>query len=354
MAVLIEALSVIVRNATLESLYPGGVSGYAADCPNRTFCSDGVLTRVGFMAPDDVAAFLEHLEAHGLVLLRDGVALDVAVVDQFQGLTTVCNWLAFGADEAGVPRCWLSGSPPGYLSVPEGWEPGQRLTFVPDEEMERRLSFVESRDGTDVWVDNTTGKRVYIGRTAGTHRARQLAERLRLIGRELQQLEARIEEATADAGPVLVQTLQAAAIRLAERAEALAGQPGVMPDLAWHVVGLGHRVASQWERAVSAFWKVLEADSTHHAAHLELVWCLSELGRHAEALPYARRAVQLEPRSPGALGNLALCLINNHCFEEAKETIWKAVASDPEDVKNRFVLENFEEFVVRSRSSQEC
>ena len=66
----------IVRNATLESLYPGGVSGYAADCPNRTFCSDGVLTRVGFMTPDDVGAFLERLETRGLVFLHDGVAAD--------------------------------------------------------------------------------------------------------------------------------------------------------------------------------------------------------------------------------------------------------------------------------------
>ena len=54
--VLVEALSVIVRNATLESLHPGGVSGFAADCPNRTFCSDGVLTRAGFISPDDVGA----------------------------------------------------------------------------------------------------------------------------------------------------------------------------------------------------------------------------------------------------------------------------------------------------------
>ena len=87
MAVLVEALSVIVRNATLESLYPGGVSGYAADCPNRTFCSDGVLTRVGFMTPDDVGAFLERLETRGLVFLHDGAAADIAVVDQHEGPT---------------------------------------------------------------------------------------------------------------------------------------------------------------------------------------------------------------------------------------------------------------------------
>jgi hypothetical protein len=32
-----------MRNATLESL-PGGIAAYAAAWPNRTLCSDGVLT----------------------------------------------------------------------------------------------------------------------------------------------------------------------------------------------------------------------------------------------------------------------------------------------------------------------
>ena len=123
MAVLVEALSVIVRNATLESLYPGGVSGYAADCPNRTFCSDGVLTRVGFMTPDDVGAFLERLETRGLVFLHDGVAADIAVVDQHEGPTTVCDWLAVGEDAAGIRCCWLRGSARGALATPAGWTP---------------------------------------------------------------------------------------------------------------------------------------------------------------------------------------------------------------------------------------
>jgi len=348
MAVLVEALSVIVRNATLESLYPGGVSGYAADCPNRTFCSDGVLTRVGFMTPDDVGAFLERLETRGLVFLHDGVAADIAVVDQHQGPTTVCDWLAVGEDAAGTRCCWLRGSARGALATPADWTPDQRLTFVPTAEMDRRMTVVESRDGVDVWRDETTGKPMYTGRTSRAHAHEQIVERLRSIGQELQRLERRIEEELTVADPMVIRPLQAAAIRLAEQAEALTAQLTRDQPLGLHVAGLGYRVAAAWGRAEQVFRQLLAVDPTLLDAHLELVWCLAEQGRHAEALPYAREAVRLDPRSPGALGNLALCLIRNGHVDEARETLWAAVAADPQDARNRYVLDHFDEYVARA------
>lgn len=352
MAVLLEALSVIVRNATLESRYPGGVSGYAADCPNRTFCSDGVLTRVGFMTPDDVGAFLERLETRGLVFLHDGVAADIAVVDQHEGPTTVCDWLAVGEDAAGIRCCWLRGSARGALATPVGWTPGQRLNFVPSGELDRRLTFVESRNGLDVWRDEATGKLVYAGRTGGLHATEQVREQLRSIGRALQQLEGRIQQELEIADPMVIRPLKASAIDLARQAEQLTAQlAGKDRALGFHVTGLGYRVAAVWDRAEQSFRRLLDEDPNFLGAYLELVWCLAEQGRHAEALPYARAAVRLDPRSPGALGNLALCLIRNGHVDEARETLWAAVAVDPDDAKNRYVLDHFEEFVARATSN---
>jgi len=353
MAVLVEALSVIVRNATLESLYPGGVSGYAADCPNRTFCSDGVLTRVGFMTPDDVGAFLERLETRGLVFLHDGVAADIAVVDQHEGPITICDWLAVGEDAAGIRCCWLRGTARGALATPAGWTPDQRLTFVPTGEMDRRMTFVESRDGVDVWRDEATGKPRYAGRTSRPHAQAQIVERLRSIGQELQRLERRIEEELTAADPMVMRPLQAAAIRLAEQAEALAAQLTRDQPLGLHVAGLGYRVAAAWGRAEQVFRQLLALDSNFLGAYLELVWCLGAQRRHAEALPYAREAVRLDPKSPGTLGNLALCLIHTGQFDEARETLWAAVAADPHDARSRYVLEHFEEFVARARAALE-
>jgi len=349
-AVLVEALSVIVRNATLAVLYPGGVSGYAADCPNRTFCSDGILTRVGFMAPDDVAAFVERLEGCGLVFLRDGAATDLVVVDQHQGPTTRCGWLEVGEDAAGIRCCWLCGSARGATATPVGWTPDQRLTFVATEEIDHRLTFVESRDGMDVWRDEATGKEVYTGHINRTRADEQIAERLRSIGQVLQSLERRIEQAFEIADPAVIRPLQASAIRLARQAEALTPQLTKDRPLGFHVAGLGYRVGAAWGRAEQAFRQLLAVDPAFLDGYFELVWCLAEQGRHAEALPYARRAVELDPRSPGALGNLALCLIHAGHVAEARETLWAAVAADPEDAKNRYVLDHFDELVEEASS----
>ena len=109
MSVLIEAISVIVRNQTIDSRYPGGVTGYAADCPNHTFCSDGRLARVGFLSPRDVRFFVEMLESHGLMCRQGWASVDIAVVDQNQGPDPCCLWLDFGHRSDGTAQCWPAG-----------------------------------------------------------------------------------------------------------------------------------------------------------------------------------------------------------------------------------------------------
>src|SRR5687768_15123906 len=96
MAVLVEGISVIILRARLESLYPGGWAAFVANCPNATLCADTWLARVGFMTPADVESFVERLAAAGLVFVRDGVAVDIAVVDQVGGTTVSCPWLEVG------------------------------------------------------------------------------------------------------------------------------------------------------------------------------------------------------------------------------------------------------------------
>jgi hypothetical protein len=123
MSILIEAISVIVRNEALASHYPGGVSGYAADCPNHTFCSDGRLARIGFLSPRDVRFFVEMLESHGLVGQHGAASIDIAIVDQNQGPDPCCLWLDFGHLPDGTAYCWPAGEEAGSLAVPHGWQP---------------------------------------------------------------------------------------------------------------------------------------------------------------------------------------------------------------------------------------
>ncbi len=138
MAVLAEALSVIVRKDAVARRLRGGEAGFLALVPNRTLCVDERLFRIGFLSPEETARFTDALQAAGLVFLdEDGAAVDLAVADQQHGLTTACRWLGFGrADCDGqahwVSLCWFreaDGTPADAqaalarhaLAVPAGW-----------------------------------------------------------------------------------------------------------------------------------------------------------------------------------------------------------------------------------------
>jgi hypothetical protein len=170
MSVLVEAISVIVRRSSVESRYPGGNAQYERDCPNRTFCADEHLTRVGFMAPLDVKSFVEQLGKLGFVHVRDGKAIDIAVVDQMHGPTAECDWLEAGKHPDGYAAAWLAGTLPGGFCHPEGWQVGQssKLTFSPNTEVDERFIRLAREDNVDTLLDLETGRERFIGRVKPT------------------------------------------------------------------------------------------------------------------------------------------------------------------------------------------
>jgi hypothetical protein len=178
MAVLIEAISVVIRTDALFEKYPGGWNAFKKIVPNKTLCSDNELARVGFMAPQDVSAFVGKLQQAGLVFLRSEKAVDLAVVDQLRGLTTPCDWLEFGHINMGtnqeVAACRLAGSQTMQVFTPDGWEYEGSLSasqgFVSNENVNKDLKYLRTENGVDVYLNKTTGKEVYIGRTRGGSR----------------------------------------------------------------------------------------------------------------------------------------------------------------------------------------
>ena len=151
MAVLVEAVSVIVRRDAIDRAYEGGWNAFVSAVPNATLCSDGEIARVGFTSTDEVESFVRLLEYRGLTFRQGGQAKDIAIVDQHRGPTTRCEWLDFGridygADGRKVSACWLSEGPriaAGIhmrgasmpLATPSGWtfqgSLSDRFTFVP-------------------------------------------------------------------------------------------------------------------------------------------------------------------------------------------------------------------------------
>jgi hypothetical protein len=185
MAVLVEAISVIVRRDAIIEKYPGGWNIFANAAPNRTLCHDDRIARVGFMATQDVERFVDHLTRNGLTFLSHSIAQDIVVVDQQSGPTTKCEWLEFGRipfeDSGGdVSACWFFDGPhplpgmcfpskPMNLAVPPGWQfrgtLSDQYVFVPTGEESERLQFLRAEDRVNVFLDRETGEEVYVGRT---------------------------------------------------------------------------------------------------------------------------------------------------------------------------------------------
>jgi hypothetical protein len=175
-AVLIEGICAVVRNDVVARSYRGGASAFQSAIPNVNHCTDGELTRVGFMAPDDVRAFVGVLESGGLLYVgANGNAETIAVVDQREGFMRPCNWLTFGhaqidTDPGHVGAiCRAIPTSTERVAVPADWNFEHSLTarhrFVPTDQMNDQLEFVRRENGIDVYRDRRTGQELYVGRT---------------------------------------------------------------------------------------------------------------------------------------------------------------------------------------------
>jgi hypothetical protein len=178
MAVLVEAISVVIRLETLAEKYTGGVDQYAQDCPNGTFCMDGNIVRVGFMSPDDVNAFIENLECLGFRCVIDEEYDEIAVVDQFDGIILPCEWLEcldvkiFEGDQK-LMVCQIKDSAFSGVALPYGWDYetslSKRIMTMTSESEKKRMIFLRHEDGVDFHLDALTGQEYWIERSANRH-----------------------------------------------------------------------------------------------------------------------------------------------------------------------------------------
>lgn len=175
MAVLIEAISVVIRCRSIVEKLSGGVEEFLKSLPNKTLRSDGELACVHFMNPSDTKSYVASLIERGLIYKDpNGVAIDIVVVDQKRGPMVPCDWIDFGCtDWDNDPRqqiavcCARPTRSPGVVA-PEGWSYEGSLTansrFVESDDMPSSLEFLHHEDGVDVFRDKETGQE-YFART---------------------------------------------------------------------------------------------------------------------------------------------------------------------------------------------
>ena len=133
MAILVEALCVIVRRSTINEKYPGGWEKFDADHRTLPLCADDQIMRLGFTSPLEMRSFIRELEKFGFAYLKDRKSADIAIVDQSRGFMAPCDWLEYGHVTIGdgrtkVAACRLAGCPAKTIVLPLGWTYKQSLS----------------------------------------------------------------------------------------------------------------------------------------------------------------------------------------------------------------------------------
>lgn len=166
MAVLIEALSIIVRRDRLDAVWPGGAEAYIAESPNQTVCADSHLVRIGFMSPPEAGNHLGRCIEQGLTFLGpDDTAQDLVPVDQLAGTLAPCDWLRLGRVEMDgheVDAAQFVGDEEDVMITPPNWSLRQHLEIrasrIQPEEPPDYLVYVGEKDGLHEYIDTRTGK----------------------------------------------------------------------------------------------------------------------------------------------------------------------------------------------------
>lgn len=100
MAVLIEAINIVVNNNALIK-DTNVEEQFLKNVPSQTYCSDGLVHRLGFMDQISANNYIHYLTNDlGLTYLDENdKAIDFVVVDMLKGPTKDCDWIRFKRDK---------------------------------------------------------------------------------------------------------------------------------------------------------------------------------------------------------------------------------------------------------------
>jgi len=100
----------------------------------------------------------------------------------------------------------------------------------------------------------------------------------------------------------------------------------------YYRIGLGYERRHEYGKAVAEFRTVLSEEPNHVESLYLLASCLARLHQEQEAMPYAKKAVLLAPRSPMVHGLLGSLLCSEERYREALVHLQAAHAANPGDV----------------------
>lgn len=93
MAILVGFVTVVTRIETVKKKYPGGVDAYVNDNLVGESHRDQNLIGVVFMSTAEAQEFIEKLVNLGFNHVINNKCKEIAVIDQFIGLFSPCDWI---------------------------------------------------------------------------------------------------------------------------------------------------------------------------------------------------------------------------------------------------------------------
>ena len=345
MAVLIECMNVVVKCESVAKIYPDGMDGLERACPNSTFCSDGLVARIGFMSIIDARRYVFNLQGYGLTYCMNDECVDIALVSVEHGFEYDCHWLCVAEHENGYYFAWMAGREPGEVAAPlkRDLEHYEKIQYLPEEDFRESFELIGEEDGLRTYMDRRTGEIKYVGRTT-TIDIEATQSRVDALVRRAYELERVIESKSIAQDKSGLEDILLELGSIAEDAERIADDAVPMSI---YLCGLAHRFLRNWNEAEKWFQRFAQNHPYNPNVWIDLTLTQGMQNRTEEAFSSALRAYELAPESPASLGNLAKIYMELGSLDEARRFINRAISVDPQDEINQniqnMIAKRFEE-----------
>jgi hypothetical protein len=335
------AISVVVRNSTIEARFPGGMPAFARSCPNQTVCTDGMISRVGFMVRHDAQIFANRLLAAGLAPSPAEAASEIALVIQGRGFFYPCDWLQFGLFE-GYPSVWLAGTDRGTLFIPQAELNSGIAPPIREEEFRESFEFIglKANGKVEVYRHKTTGELQYVGRPF--HPVRkwwQFWKRVQQPPVNEDDHDQIYKTACDLIQPYFEHQLEHPPLESSAQEQLRRGiemlsrvlllNPGNWTAL-W-LRGMAHKCLRERDDAYHDFQRAYALEKTNPNVGRELAGICIALGRGEEAVRISREVLERESTDAGLISNYALALLIAGNVSEAEAVVEKSLKLDAAD-----------------------
>lgn len=343
MAVVIEAITIVVRRNAARRVFAGNDAPLAALAPNPSGRHDEHLYAVGFMNQLDAEAFIRReLEPRGLTWTQGDQAVDLTLVDQFTGLVHYTPWLEVGqypVEGSAVTAAWLAGTEPGALSTHSFWNLKNYLDLsrAPLEEDGAWQEIPSDDPRQRVMLNLETGEKRYVIR-------RQADQAVVVREREVHEALGSLEKVWRTVDYVTmandIRRFGGPAPDVQAYTEELERILSTVRRMARHHAPLDARAHFTEGYILTALERPIEAEPALRQAHRldprsarvasELMSTLTRLGRQAEAIDVGLRALPLHNSHPLVPYHLATLLHGEGENRQAVEVLRGLLAVHPE------------------------